>query len=47
MSVLNAVSNKLVLRVFAVVSKNQKYDKNYIYSIASIIEISKGRLQVF
>jgi transposase len=34
MSVLNAVRNKLVLRVFAVVSKNQKYDKNYTYSIA-------------
>jgi transposase len=34
MSVLNAVRNKLVLRVFAVVSKNQKYDKNYTYSLA-------------
>jgi transposase len=33
MSVLNAVCNKLVLRVFAVVSKNQKYDKNYHYSL--------------
>ena len=34
MSVLNAVRNKLVLRVFAVVGKNQKYDKNYTYSLA-------------
>ena len=33
MSVLNAVRNKLVLRVFAVVAKNQKYDKNYRYSL--------------
>jgi len=30
MSVLNAVRNKLVLRVFAVVKKNQKYEKNYM-----------------
>ena len=29
MSVLNPVGNKLVLCVFDVVSKNQKYDKNY------------------
>ena len=30
MSVINAVRNKLVLRVFAVVKKNQKYEKNYM-----------------
>jgi transposase len=29
MSVLNAVPNKRILRVFAVVSKNQKYDEKY------------------
>ena len=40
MSVLNAVRNKLVLRVFAIVSKNQKYDQNYHYSLVWIIEIS-------
>lgn len=33
MSVLNAVRNKLVLRAFAVVSSNRKYDKNYVYSL--------------
>lgn len=40
MSALNAVRNKLILRVYAVVSKNQKYDEKYNYSIAWIIEIS-------
>ena len=34
MSVINAVRNKLVLRIFAVVRNNQKYDKNYNYSLA-------------
>ncbi len=34
MSVINAVRNKLVLRIFAVVGNNQKYDKNYDYSLA-------------
>ncbi len=33
MSVLNAVRNKLVLRVFSVVRNNREYDKNYIYSL--------------
>ena len=33
MSVLNAVRNKLILRIFAVVKKNQKYDKNYVHSL--------------
>jgi transposase len=32
MSVLNAVRNKLVLRMFAVVQKNRKYEKNYAYT---------------
>jgi transposase len=34
MSVINAVRNKLVLRIFAVVRNDQKYDKNYSYSLA-------------
>jgi transposase len=34
MSVLNAVRNKLVLRIFAVVRENRKYEKNYIVSLA-------------
>ncbi len=34
MLVLNAVRNKLVHRVFALVRTNQKYDKNYTYSFA-------------
>lgn len=34
MSVINAVRNKLVLRIFAVVRNNQKYEKNYNYSLA-------------
>ncbi|MDF9799884.1 transposase [Catalinimonas alkaloidigena] len=33
MSVINAVRNKLVLRIFAVVRNNQKYDKNYEYTL--------------
>jgi transposase len=33
MSVINAVRNKLVLRIFAVVRNNQKYDKNYNYQL--------------
>jgi len=34
MSVINAVRNKLILRVFAVVRNNQKYEKNYNYAFA-------------
>ena len=34
MSVLNAVRNKLVLRMFAVVHKNKKYEKNYALALA-------------
>lgn len=34
MSVINAVRNKLILRIFAVVRKNQKYEKNYNYALA-------------
>ena len=29
MSVINAVRNKLVLRIFACVNQNREYDKNY------------------
>ena len=39
MSVLNAVRNKLVLRMFAVIHKNRKYEKNYPYPLAPVIEI--------
>lgn len=34
MSVINAVRNKLILRIFAVVRKNQKYEKSYVYQLA-------------
>ncbi|MEK6479751.1 hypothetical protein WJR50_19565 [Catalinimonas sp. 4WD22] len=34
MSVINAVRNKLGLRIFATVRNNRKYDKNYKYSLA-------------
>jgi transposase len=34
MSVINAVRNKLVLRVFACVSQNRKYEKNYLSLVA-------------
>lgn len=34
MLVINAVRNKLVLRIFAVVRNNQKYDKSYNYHLA-------------
>lgn len=34
MSVLNAIRNKLILRVFACVSQNRKYEKNYCYKLA-------------
>ena len=34
MSVINAVRNKLILRIFAVVRNNRKYDKNYEYTLA-------------
>lgn len=34
MSVINAVRNKLILRIFAVVRDNQKYDKNYRHTLA-------------
>lgn len=34
MAVLNAVRNKLIGRAYAVVSKNQEYDKTYTYSLA-------------
>jgi transposase len=39
MSVLNAIRNKLVHRMFAVVHKNKKYEKNYPYPLAPVIEI--------
>jgi transposase len=34
MSVLNAIRNKLVLRIFACVNNKRKYEKNYVYSLA-------------
>lgn len=33
MLVLNNVRNKLILRVFAGVNKNKKYDENYTFSL--------------
>ncbi|SEP01487.1 Transposase IS116/IS110/IS902 family protein, partial [Mucilaginibacter gossypiicola] len=34
MSVINAVRNKLILRIFACVNQNRPYEKNYQTSIA-------------
>jgi transposase len=34
MSVINAVRNKLILRIFACVNQNRPYEKNYIKSVA-------------
>lgn len=34
MSVINAVRNKLILRIFACVNQNRKYEKNYINALA-------------
>lgn len=34
MSVLNAIRNKLILRIYAVVRENRKYEKNYAYPLA-------------
>lgn len=34
MSVINAVRNKLILRIFACVNQNRKYEKNYIRLVA-------------
>ena len=33
MSVLNAVRNKLVLRIFACVNQNRAYENNYCYKV--------------
>lgn len=33
MSVINAVRNKLILRIFACVNQNRKYDKTYVNSL--------------
>lgn len=33
MAVLNAIRNKLILRIFAVVQRNTKYDKTYAYAL--------------
>lgn len=33
MAVVNAVGNKLITRIFAVVKQNRKYEKNYTYSV--------------
>jgi transposase len=34
MSVINAVRNKLILRIFACVNQNRKYEINYVKSVA-------------
>lgn len=34
MCVLNAIRNKLILRIFACVKENRTYEKNYIYKVA-------------
>jgi transposase len=34
MSVLNAIRNKIVLRIFACVNNKRIYEKNYSYSLA-------------
>ena len=34
MSVLNAIRNKLVLRIFACVNQNREYEKIYCYKFA-------------
>jgi transposase len=39
MSVLNAIRNKLILRMFAVVKQNKKYEKIYPLPLAPVIEI--------
>ena len=34
MSVINALRNKLILRVFACVRNNRVYQKNYVHTLA-------------
>jgi len=34
MSAINAVRNKLILRIFACVKQNRLYEKNYVRSVA-------------
>lgn len=34
MSVINAIRNKIILRIFACVNNQKKYEKNYVYSLA-------------
>jgi transposase len=34
MSVLNAIRNKLILRIFSCVKHKKRYEKNYVYSLA-------------
>ena len=34
MSVLNAIRNKLILRIFAVIKKDQSYQKDFSFSFA-------------
>ena len=41
MHVINAVRNKLILRIFACVKQNRKYEKNYKKLVARIIEIAE------
>ncbi len=34
MSVINAIRNKLIHRIFACVMQNRKYEKNYTHALA-------------
>jgi transposase len=34
MSIINAIRNKLILRIFACIKQNREYEKNYCYKIA-------------
>jgi hypothetical protein len=34
MLILNAVRNKLIYRIYVVVDRGKKYDKNYVSSLA-------------
>lgn len=34
MSVINAIRNKIILRIFACVNNKKNYEKNYAYSLA-------------
>ena len=34
MSIINAIRNKLILRIFACIKQNREYEKNYCYKFA-------------